>query len=810
MAKSVRSRYAAVYLVVLAMLTLLAGCSGDDGAPGATGPAGADAPTVSAPISALTAEEMANLTMTGQVTGVTIASPPVVTFWVKDQFGRGLTGLGEKATTSLNTMRFALAKLVPGTQGSPSNWVAYTGVASSATSRPSTENTGTMVDNGDGSYTYTFVTNVSTSPTNTWETVYEPSRTHRLAIQISGTIAESGMAIANPINIVYDWVPAGGAVTTKREITTTEACNSCHGKIGVTTPHGGRVDTRYCVVCHSDQRRIGRTVTAPTTTQLPADQYVVNGESLGNFPVMIHKIHMGANLAFSGYDYANVFFNDIHYPQDVINCRKCHQQSTNAPQGNNWKSNPSRRACGSCHDRVDFSLDVDTFPFLAHTGGSQTNDFLCSGCHDAAAIETYHLTVNATPNNPSVPTGFVNFTYEISSVTVTNTTQPVIKFRILADGAAVTFTGAGSTANSAPAGAVINNFSGSPSFQMSYAMPQDGITSPVDYNNLGRSAAQPASVSIAYLLASGNSRGTITGPDGSGYYTATITDLTYGFPSGSTLRAVGLQGYFTQVSPAGARHSVSVVKAVTNDTVRRSIVDNTKCGGCHEWFEGHGGNRVYDTAICVQCHVPNLSSSGRGADVANLNATNAAALTADGYNAANPFDTTAASGKWPEAAQNFKDLIHRAHAGAYRTNENRFVRDRGTSGVFYYNFSTIHFPGIVNMCETCHKPGTYDGTLPTGVLPTIEITGGDGLTTRAAVTGARATVPNTTDVVTSPFVATCVACHDSDLTLAHMNQNGAVLNVSRATYTTALLNETCVLCHGAGKVADPAVVHPVK
>jgi hypothetical protein len=46
------------------------------------------------------------------VTSVTIAGPPVVKFWVKDQFGRD-SGLGNKATTSLDNMRFALAKLVP-------------------------------------------------------------------------------------------------------------------------------------------------------------------------------------------------------------------------------------------------------------------------------------------------------------------------------------------------------------------------------------------------------------------------------------------------------------------------------------------------------------------------------------------------------------------------------------------------------------------------------------------------------------------------------------------------------------------------
>jgi OmcA/MtrC family decaheme c-type cytochrome len=215
---------------------------------------------------------------------------------------------------------------------------------------------------------------------------------------------------------------------------------------------------------------------------------------------------------------------------------------------------------------------------------------------------------------------------------------------------------------------------------------------------------------------------------------------------------------------------------------------------------------VYDVAICVMCHVPEPLSSGRGADPGVVSASTQTALTNDGYNPADPFDTTAPSGKWPEATLNMKDMIHRIHASGVRDTEYRFVRDRGTS-VNYYNMSLIVFPGIVNLCETCHKPGTYDGTLPSGVLPTIEVTGGNSLVSRAAVTAARASVPNAADIVTSPFVATCIGCHDSPLTAAHISQNGGVRAVSRSTYTAGLASETCILCHSAGKVADPAVVH---
>jgi hypothetical protein len=365
---------------------------------------------------------------------------------------------------------------------------------------------------------------------------------------------------------------------------------------------------------------------------------------------------------------------------------------------------------------------------------------------------------------------------------------------------------------------------------MAYALPQDGIAAPADYNNLGKVAAQPASVSITNIC--NGTQGVLGDPDGSGFYTSRITSAAGGFPSSSKLRAVGLQGYFTQAAGTGgiaastARHTISVVKAVTGDTARRVVVDNAKCANCHEWFEGHGGNRVYDIAICVQCHVPNLSSSGRGADAAlidfvaanpvgtSLGAFSSGTTTVISQGLKNSitdltavFPTPANPLIYPEAAQNLKDLIHRTHASGIRDNAYTFVRDRGLSGIYYYDMSFVEFPGIINLCETCHRPGTYDGTLPTGALPTIEVTGGNGLVSRAAVTAARAAVPAAADLVNSPFVSTCIGCHDSDLAAAHISQNGGVRAVSRSTYTTDLASETCILCHSAGKVADPAVVH---
>ncbi len=820
-----RSRFGILIILIVMAALALTSCSGSTGPAGpagATGPAGGTGPagpagSVVVDAAALTAAQADTFTMQGTVTGVTIASPPVVNFFMTDANGNGIVGLATKnaAGTALNNMRFALAKLVPGTNGSPDQWVSY---MVTDTTRPTTENTGTLVDKGDGTYTYTFVKNI-TDPTQTGGVVYEPNLTHRLAIQCSGTLPGSGEAIYSPANIIYDFIPATGqkvtATNTQREIVSITACNECHGKLAM--HGGGRIETKFCVVCHTDQRRIGQTAstelagtfTGPIATsgsQLgKVLTYITDGQAVGNFVNMIHKIHMGNKLTKQGYNFAGVAFNTIGFPQDQTNCRKCHKGDTPeqlavTPQGNNWKTKPSRLACGACHDGIDWATGTGTTvkgATTGHIGGARADDSFCILCHDAIGIELKHLTSNATPNNPSVPAGAVNFTYEISSLTVNASSQAVVKFRILKDGTAVTFDGSGANP--------LTGFTGSPGFLLAFA---DGTDTTADYNNKGNllAAAQPATVSIANLL--DGTRGTLGTPDANGYYTATIGTATYtaaNFPAGAKMRAVALQGYFTQaagtngIAAATARHAIAAWKGATGDTARREVVDSDKCSKCHEWFEGHGGSRVKTVMVCIMCHNPNLTSSGRGVTVANLAPAEAAKLTAAGYDATNPLT-------FPEESMHFKNLIHGIHASHTRTTNFDFVRDR--NGGLYYDMSHVTFPGILKNCETCHKTGTYGVNLPASALwSTTRITGvANGQdATPADAKAARAQV-NATDWVTSPITATCIACHDGaagTVVRNHIVANGGLIDVTRGTSNT----EQCLLCHGPGRVADVKVMH---
>jgi len=221
----------------------------------------------------------------------------------------------------------------------------------------------------------------------------------------------------------------------------------------------------------------------------------------------------------------------------------------------------------------------------------------------------------------------------------------------------------------------------------------------------------------------------------------------------------------------------------------RQICDSEKCANCHEWFEGHGGNRVYTVEVCAMCHNPNLSASAREVNL-----------------------------DYPETSNNLKDMIHGIHSPSVRDEPLEFVRNR--SGGTWYTFITdeqldeypdgdvIAFPGDLSDCETCHYEGTYGfDSLPDDPHVSTYITsdGTDASTTDVAA--ARDAMPNDTDLVMGVAAGACSSCHFNETALAHMEQNGAAMYWTRSEYLAEEPFETCELCHGEGRSADIEEMH---
>jgi OmcA/MtrC family decaheme c-type cytochrome len=653
---------------------------------------------------------------------------------------QGFSGAG---VPQLTYTRFSIAQLVPGQNGDPHEWFDFAN---------NQRTPGRLVLNGDGSYTYTFTDNSVTVTGG-----YQDNLTTRAAIQISGlttALFTSDPLLAAPVaNPTFDLVPNGSAITVTRDVVTTAACNACHDPLSA---HGSRREVKFCVVCHN--------------STLPPDGQLVR---------LVHKIHSADNNIVIG---TQVFtqFGEVTYPQDRRNCTTCHK----GPDGNNWRTRPSIEACGTCHIDVNFATGA------GHLGGPQANNVLCAVCHFPGNITIKHTTENSTPNNLADPPGLATFQYGIDNVTVDNTNRAVVQFwiksAVASDNGSLGPFGFVNLGASGDNAARPSGFSGSPSFLVAYALPQGGITAPADYNNLGKTAGQPASVTLIGQRLTGTPT----------QYTVTLPSSA-AFPAGATMRAVALQAYFTQtnVDVTGdgvpdnvGRHTPAVVKGVTGDAVRRSVVKSgynattgapEGCLECHEVFEGHGGNRVNNVQVCVMCHNPNLTSSGRTIDPAGADPINPTIVADFG---SDPL-------LYPEVPNNFKELIHGLHSTIRPDNPFVDIRNRTTSGFAGVEIRTseITFPGNPRHCTKCHigttaTNATYKAAIPANVLfSTYRTTTGNTAETRAEILAARNTVPNQTDQVSSPTASTCYACHASDVLADHARINGGDISVSRST-----------------------------
>ncbi|MGC4118694.1 MAG: OmcA/MtrC family decaheme c-type cytochrome [Myxococcales bacterium] len=683
--------------------------------------------------------------LSAEIDRITIAGRPEVSFTVRDSAGRGAVGL---ASGPSGQVRFVLAKLVPaaGTSGA---WVNY---LVSGNGVPGADRTGTLVDHRDGTYTYTFAADVThvTTPT---PIAWEPSLTTRLALQVSGSV--NGHALP-AFNRVHDFVPSGGPVGERRDIASTDACNECHGTL---LAHGSRKEVGYCVTCHN-----------PGV-----------GDD-GEMARMTHALHAAAKRAqdgAAGFSLGGHAYDGVTYPQDLGNCRKCHDGAAAAtPQGENWKRFPSARACGACH------ASPTAAAHLAAKAGT-----ICSTCHSESLVAEVHASGFDSPSSAGSLPGAYQLAYEIREVAVDSGGHPVVTFRVLEHGAPLDL-------KSLPA-----DLGGGPSLLVAYSLPQENLLSCADYNNLGRFYGQPWSVSVANLAGGGG----LSAKDSEGFHVATLQSIQ--FPAGAEMRTVALQGSFAQLNfpTVGAvlpRYATSVVGVVSGDLPRRSVVDDAKCARCHEPLIVHAGNRVGSTAVCALCHTPNLSSSGRGVDPATveqrlLMTGSKDALEAAGYSATDPLS-------FPEVPMNLKELVHSIHGTAKRLAPLQFVRDRGSTGVSFRDYGHVTYPQGPS-CLACHRPGTFSPeAIPAQALPTTVRTTANPDLAWTDVVAARQTVPNATDRVQSPRVGACGSCHDGDLALAHFRQNGGAAGVTRDTRQGV---ETCALCHGAGRVADVAAFH---
>lgn len=810
----------------------------------------------------------------------TVNSPPKINFTVFSD-GAVKTGL-----TTAN-VSVAIAKLVPGANGAPDQWVNYIYRTESTATAPNNVGSGTagapalasalqattdakptgasaipdqLVYNSAGYYTYTFSTDIRdpafVGPTGlrTNGVVFEPSRTHRIALQLSYTNAAGATVRVNPyydLKFVadgtgYKAVALTTPATETRVMADIKSCNTCHN--GLALHGGGRVDVQYCVMCHN-----------PGTVD-------ANSGNVLTMSAMVHKIHAGHMLkngySIWGFGSTKHDYSHVGFPQDVRNCTKCHSSTpaegnpNQTAQGDNWKSVPSRAACGGCHDGIDFAKPFalgngttinssNPWANYGHVGGIQTDDSKCASCHSAAAIAgVNHLPITAVTNATSgvttyyaandnrLPTGAVTVDYDIQSVSLNGSRNPVMVFRILQNNARMDLRTASSTTDRA----IWANFDNAPTAYFAYSVPQDGETTPADFN----AYVNASLLGIWNKSATGTSAGTLTGPDANGYYTVTLTGRT--LPANASL-LTGALGYaaMLQTNVAGYTRTCSTTvttncvaglnvtaqdesKTGTGFTARRITTEAARCNNCHGKLglftetTFHSGQRN-DPKMCAMCHNPNRSSSGWSADsTAFVHATHAGTKTTEHPNRMRTvpynwhkdaaFDATIIG--FPGDKTNLKNCLNCHAAGGYDFSAGASqVADRlyrvvahGTYRNTDANFNISYSPYITALVNG--NGGTYSA-------------GTNYSTSDAAATTPSATTTGAT-LVNSPIANACFGCHDGNMVSSpgtsvkdHIEQMGlgsiyrerGIANADGSKTGALGKSEQCLLCHGSTSSIAP-------
>jgi len=678
-----------------------------------------------------------------EVVSVVVAAAtdaPVVDLRLTNDLAQGLSGLPP------GDLRFVLSQLsgAPAGSGESSQWQSYitrdSGGIADAQASTEAATAGTLVDNGDGGYQYTFA---QTLNSYSGGPIFDGSRTHRLGIEIRGQAPISS-------NGVFDFVPAGGAPTFTRNIVDNDTCNACHDVLEF---HGGpRTDVPYCVTCHN-----------PSS---------IDGDS-GNtvdMAAMIHNIHSGRDgytiVGFGGsiHDYSNVEFT-----QDPRNCQTCHaEDNQDNTEASNWRTVANRASCGTCHfdDGIstngvhNFSIEIGD-----HPGGFLfTDDTQCLDCHgEGASVTNSEGELVRTDQVHRIPALEAGMQFVYNLVDVRNVTTGGF---LEIDYSVTNQNGVAYNLDTAPEFTACAD--GTSRLAIDIGWATNDFTNVDNGNNNGA----PLSINALGIGCGGSG----TDLDGDGVYTVISA---VAIPTGITGSiAVAIEGHpgvdlNGDGAISGSNERIAVTNAIqyfgiaTSTTIpRRNVVAIEKCNQCHEQLALHGNNRTDKPEVCALCHNPNAT------DIPVRVAGTACEATLG----------------LDDESIDMKSMIHGIHAGTI-----------GVCGFrsSAHSYIDVVYPGRLNNCEGCHLADSYYPVEPSEILATT----------------VDANDPSTPidDRVISPNTAVCSSCHTDALAKQHMMQNGGDFNATKAVDSSLISSEveTCVLCHGPGRLSDVKEAHGV-
>jgi OmcA/MtrC family decaheme c-type cytochrome len=499
-----------------------------------------------------------------KVSSVTIGSDrkPVVELRITDDMDQPLDRLG-KTTPGVISISMILAAWDPATR----HYTSYTTrVQTTPASSPrpgvsatqaSADSGGTWTDLQTGAAKYVFRTALPSG--------FDQSKTTTLGIyatrNLNDIVGKNYYA-----NVEYDFRPDGQKVTdTWDKMRDAATCNNCHDPLSA---HGGsRRDLKLCVMCHNPQ-----TVDPDT------------GQSQ-DMKILVHKIHFGPNLPSvkAGKPYVIIGngqsvhdFSHVTYPQDVRNCDNCHEGTVPASvtaQSHLYYTAPSREACGSCHDDINWVTGEN------HPAGPQASNEACASCHQPEAMD-YDASIKGAHVIPEKSKQLKGLTASVVSVTdLAAGKKPTVVFAIKnGDGTAVD-------------GSKLTSF----------APMVAGSTS--SYSKYIREAGQTRAVFDAATGFTSYTFNAALPADAKGTW-AVSADVY----RNSTLKRN--DGKADVTVREAAMNPIKYLALTGNVTPRRTVVTMNQCNQCHDRLALHGGQRM-NIDECVICHNPLESDVSR-------------------------------------------------------------------------------------------------------------------------------------------------------------------------------------------------------
>ncbi len=596
---------------------------------------------------------------------------------------------------------------------------------------------------GSGQYQYVFKAQAASG--------FDPTVTYTVAVDGNRDLTAFNLGTSYA-GATFNFVPNGAAVTVTRDVIRTQSCNTCHYQLAF---HGGYASGMpMCVMCHQPQN---------------ADP--VTGNSL-DFKVFAHALHMGSQLPsvqpcatppvqpcgipyqIIGYMNSVNDFSTVIDPADPRRCEVCHSQTTGAAQATAFLTEPTRAACGACHDNVNFATGAN------HPGGFQTDDTQCATCHvpqdeeifDASIMGAHVVPTDTAAMYPQNPdTQIAGLQLAITGVTNTSAGQAPT----------VAFTVQDNSGNNIP----LSQLS---VLQFTMAGPTTDYGLPTTFGT----ATTPGYDTESALAATCSSAGACT-------YT-----FTNAIPATATgTYTIGGEARTTVTVYPGTTSSQSVTEGadpnpVVNFSVdgspvtpRRTVIVETNCNACHVALSLHGSLRN-NTEYCVLCHNPSNTDASMRAVA-----------------------TVAADTTLPAQGINFALLVHRIHDGV-----NAAINPGGPPkypyivvgfGGSHNDFSGTLFPVMspagdatyMQNCQVCHTQVNGTNTeeiLPIGLNPVQDPEGW---------------IQGATNGPVQPASSACSGCHVSEGESAHFLAN------------TDVLGESCNVCHAAGAQFAVDAVH---